>query len=251
MPSSHSSPVASDDEAQSLSESFLFVSNESNLEDDRETSSTLGSSLRGSVIGIGDFLSDTSSEPEHGDHHWTTDDELDNLTSLGDSYADAEATSTELSGSKSTISRGPLHGYGYGFDSTSSSQVRLIMPDPAASFTSSGNGSTPSASLGNLLKLPDLARRGSGLGVDKSWLEASSRLWNISPELGILLHDGEGYGVLESREDDKAGWEDKVMLAGVKHEIPIIKAVVEAEQRELRTAITVGIRHLSKIWLVT
>lgn len=149
----------------------------------------------------GDIFSDSSNEEHREPWEGSTDgsesetadthvhdhstDEVDGvlLTSpeLG-SYIDAEATATyaDMGDSRSTIHRG-LH-------SLDSSQVRLIMPDPVSSFLTSSDGTTPSASYGNLKQIPDMPSR-LAKGVDKEWLEASSRLWKVAPEVQGLLDD--------------------------------------------------------------
>lgn len=200
-PPSSPSLAASISDDEHLEGSFLLVS----VEED-ETSSTIGSSLRDSVIG--DLLSDSSEEPA-GREGWdgsTDGGESDHHSSLsitGGSYIDAEATATAV-----TSSMGPLE------ESTSSSQVRLIMPALEASGITS-ESTTPSESLVNLLAIPDVKRpppsaaqihqrRGSspsGRGVEASWLEASSRLWNIPPEMDSLLSEAGEYKLLASMDD--------------------------------------------------
>lgn len=125
-----------------------------------------------------------------------------------DSYIDADATNTfsDLNESRSTIDDA--------FESTSSSQIRLIMPDPASSFLTSSDGTTPSASFANIQTVPDLAgmkkdrRRGR---VDQGWLEASSRLWSITPEVHNMLGD--------QKEDQKPGFPDDYMLLASHDEL--------------------------------
>jgi hypothetical protein len=205
-----------------------------NSEDEETTSSTLGSSIRGSVI---DLLSDTSSEPSQGDQDSQWEDDLHDQHDLSGSYADAEATATELSDSKTTLASSQT--YPYGLDSTASSQIRLIMPDPTASFSSSsGTETTPSASLGNLLSLPALPRRGSGIGgtVDRSWLEASSRLWNVSPEMESLVIEADvvSYKVLQSMENIKQdeGKEEKEVLLPANPLNGTVEADIEGGEQE-------------------
>ena len=207
---------AADDHLES---SYLFI-NES-----EETSSEIGSSLRDSVIGD---LSDSSSEAPIGREGWEDDDftlstgrqseEQGELVQIDDdlgpegSYIDAEATASDLGGSRSTIQR---H-----LQELSDSQVRLIMPDPGSSFTTSAtvsDNTTPSGSLGNLLSTVERAdydgkptpmRRDTASTlrpIDKSWLEASSRLWNVPTDLkSALVFETEekgDYQLLASIED--------------------------------------------------
>lgn len=194
--------VSTDDH---LDASYMLV----NGEEDEE-SSTIGSSLRDSVIG--DLLSESSEEPPAGHDGWdeNTDgeqsDDEDNQPSpsiTGRSYVDAEATATDVTSSMGTLQQ-----------SINSSQVRLIMPALEASGITT-DSTTPGNSLGNLLTVPDNShqaipsvirqrRRGSsptGRGVEASWLEASSKLWNIPPELENMFTDVGEYKLMSSTDD--------------------------------------------------
>ncbi|WVR05717.1 hypothetical protein IAU60_002741 [Kwoniella sp. DSM 27419] len=213
-PVSTAPPISDDEHLSDLSNSWLEVE---------------GSSVGPSVLG--DVFSDTSSDSPDHEHdarsHWSasTDEDResdaddvdaiiisstdpDSLSLAGGPYTDAEASTTKLDSSTGTIQRG--------LASTASSQIRLIFPDPGASFsTSSGTfsaGLTPNASIGGLtsLTLSDQAsrpragtqeqtsgsnptslavklspRRSSSpatRGVEDSWLR-SSKLW-------VPLRDG-------------------------------------------------------------
>jgi len=126
-----------------------------------------------------------------------------------DSYIDAEATNTfsEMNESRSTIHNA--------FESTSSSQVRLIMPDPGSSFLTSSDGTTPSGSFANIKTVPESSgnRKERTRGrVDQGWLEASSRLWSITPEVQTMIEDTKAtkvrdaigdYELLASRDEIK------------------------------------------------
>ena len=144
-----------------LESSYLFI-NESD-----ETSSEIGSSLRDSVIGD---LSDSSSEAPIGREGWEDDDftvntdrqsdehgelvRIENELGSEGSYIDAEATASDLGGSRSTVQHNLLD--------LSDSQIRLIMPDPGSSFTTSAtvsDNTTPSGSLGSLLSTAERGER--------------------------------------------------------------------------------------------
>jgi len=252
-----------------LDGSFLLVSGgvnntEAVCGEDDEISSNVGSSLRDSLIG--DLLSDTSEEPA-GREAWegSTDggdvDHPPNPWLGGSFFIDAEATATEDSSSANQ-----LH------ESTFSSQVKLIMPALEASGLTS-DGSTPNESLANLLNIPHVQRSStpacstqrrratspSGRGVEPSWLEASSRLWNVSPELGNILGEGGEYWLLAStdrkpkqmtEEPKEAMSESHLQASLTQAEKP--RGYVEAVDQQLRRALfsadMVGLSGKTKRW---
>ena len=279
MPSPPLSPTSTDthhSEDERLEGSYLLVSGEED-----ETCSTVGSSLRDSVIG--DIFSDSSSEDPIGREGWdaSTDggesfngdndltraeSELFERTDLvGGSYADAEATASELAESSSTIQRG--------LDSISSSQIRLIMPDPSSSFsTSSGTlspGETPNGSVANLVgsrstvvpRLPFARRQSTIRAIDKSWLEAS-KLWNMAPEVQSMLVepvvnddqrlDRKGHDdLLASREDVQPSSLNPRVEAELDgstecDSLPIVKRI--QLRRVLVTDGIAGLRQSTKRW---
>ena len=261
-----------------MDSSYLLV--QSHVPDDDQLS--IDSSLRDSVIEdeLGDLLTDSESEPPAGREGWYNTDDEDSVSGdrevhevsqevdetmvvpqqtleeelsaaessplIDGSYIDAEATASMIE-SRSTIND---H-----LNNLSDSQVRLIMPDPAASYTtsSSSDNTTPSGSLGNLLRLPDLssdrtvtqstylASKGSKEEGDStilplrrshltagtppfarnissiekntekegdSWLDRSSKLWELPPELRPKVRSEESfkgeYRLLQSQDDIKA-----------------------------------------------
>ena len=255
-----------------LGSSYLFVH-----EDD--TSSEIGSSLRGSVIGE---LSDSSSdlpgregwedESASGDHH---SDDIVQVESpidpdqgeLGGSYIDAEATASTLSGSRDTVHRHLAE--------LSDSQVRLIMPDPSSSFTSAifSSETTPSASLGNLLSVSDDNGKPTSLRrdtsstirpIDRSWLENSTKLWNVPSELKerIDAQEESAYSLLSSTEEIASPFideEPKEKVSQTKARKPslqpllpmtITKDRVLPGGRRLSAARLHGLPELSKKWYV-
>lgn len=187
LPPTPQSPAypTSDDEStpDHLDESFYIVS-------DGESSS-----LRDSEI-------DNLSEPGA----WEDDDDGDNgegdKTLLDGEYTDAEATATEMSQSMDT-------------NSITASQIRLIMPNPEASFLAdsaySSMGTTPSASMANILQVPYSEKRKSGLRRTGSpgkngaafWvnsLEKSREMWISPEEEKRLLGDIGEYRLLASED---------------------------------------------------
>ena len=262
-PSSPTLAASATDEEQ-LEGSFLLVSGEED-----EVSSTVGSSLLDSVIG--DLLSDSSEEPA-GREGWdesTDGGELEHHTIssiVGNSYIDAEATATHLDSSMGTLQ-----------NSTSSSQIRLIMPALEASgITADSN--TPSGSLTSLLNIPSIQRplppaaftqrrRGSspsGRGVEASWLEASSKLWNISPEMEHMLNEAGEYKLLASTENvvlEKKLRKDELMVGAEKEEKLELKFTekqpsrAQVAQQELRRALVradlIGRNGKTKKWLAS
>ncbi|ORX34238.1 hypothetical protein BD324DRAFT_653506 [Kockovaella imperatae] len=231
------SPTTTHSVDDQLESSYLFVHDH----DQDETSSEPGSSLRDSVIG----LSDSSSEPQ-GRERWEDDestssgehvDDLVHLDSdpapsiLDGSYIDAEATAStlsEMTDSRATVNRR--------LRELSESQVRLIMPDPSSSsFTSAtiSDNTTPSGSLGNLLSISSEAvkpinpRRDTSSTlrpIDKSWLENSSRLWNVPPDLRQKIdhHEdfGPSYAVLGSFDDIQTHQTGGMRWHNEKHDDP-------------------------------
>jgi hypothetical protein len=227
--------ASSEDEVEvdDLGESFHIVSSPRNGQDDdgSSTTSTINTSLRDSVIGT---LSDTSSERPGGSVSGGSvageleeiDIEMESDTDasaslIGGSYADAEATESNLTSNSNSMSisdladsRNTISQYNEGDTPAANSLIRLVFPTPEASFTSSGTGETisggdtPSGSLANLLppvagekdrdaKSRDTAERFDRLaksvqskGVAESWLQ-SSKLWNIPPEMEEMMHEHE------------------------------------------------------------
>lgn len=278
-PMSPTDGYTSDDDK--LEGSFLLVTGE---EDD---SSTVGSSMRDS---INDIFSDSSneehrhdpwegsttgseSEPtelQHADLHSTEESDGILLASpdIG-SYIDAEATATysDMGDSRSTIHRG--------LQSLSSSQVRLIMPDPVSSFLTSSDGSTPSASYGNLKQIPDMPTRinkDGKRGIDRSWLEASSRLWNVAPEVQAVKADSKTgrprmadeagpYEILASQDLEKEAegsmdTEGSPKVKGATEKPPSVVARggrwldIQQLRAVLANTNLAGIRRLAKRWSV-
>ena len=251
-PSPYSADASSDDE--NLEGSFLLVSGEED-----EVSSTIGSSLRDSVIG--DLLSESSDDPvardlwEEGDD--TNEPEHASPSLAGGSFLDAEATSSELNSSMATIQ-----------NSTSSSQIRLIIPTLEASGVAD-DGSF--ASLFNTLEatrglpaVPFQRRRTSspsGRGVEPSWLEASSKLWNIPPEMDSILSEAREYKMLASTEDVKEKMEtwtikengakvfDRKAQEGPQRASPDEEIITQTQYRKaLVTAGSVRLPGLAKKW---
>ena len=170
--------------------------------DDDEVSSTIGSSLGDSVLdGI---LSDTSSaEPDSandldeweeteqdlgrgGDDDRVRNDDTPLPSLLSGSYIDADA-STEGTGLEQSVPA---------FKSTASSQVGLVLPDPASSFHTSSDGTTPSGSLARLGHMSSVADvyntiqplqpRLEKQHVTQHWVDASSNLWNNIPTAPLV-----------------------------------------------------------------
>lgn len=217
-PQSPVSPSSFSTNEQELSDSFILVANDEDVE--TESTSTISTALLAE-------LSDTSSEPRyagslegsfHGELSEADDDlDLDSRSDsvrheadyeLGGSYADAEATASLITESRSTLSPRSLDPSDWSppgsarprptMDRAASSQFRFIFPSPEASFSSNAaqsDGTTPTGSLAELLPPPKLPgdrptqlrlsatalpiadkREASSRGVDEDWLK-DARTW--------------------------------------------------------------------------
>ncbi|OCF38561.1 hypothetical protein I317_07671 [Kwoniella heveanensis CBS 569] len=275
-------PPPTDDESD-LSDSWLEV---------EEQSSAGRSSVGPSVLGDVAF-SDTSSdshENENGqdldhDHetpsHWSDGSDGGDGSERGDnpgdltiapdpssilspSLAGGEYTDAEASISRLDSSVGTIHRDG-DMASPSSSQIRLIFPDPGASFsTSSGTlsaGFTPTASIAGLTPMahldhPQLSRAGapatpaittlhqprgssrpSGRGVDDTWLR-STKLWTPAPEVDqSITTDHYEYQLLGS-VDDVDHIEQDLTLVHEGEQLQIPKVDVTPSQSHVGAAAT-------------
>ncbi|WVF70749.1 hypothetical protein IAT40_005543 [Kwoniella sp. CBS 6097] len=270
-------PLATDDESD-LSDSWLEV---------EDQSSAGRSSVGPSVLGDSAFSDTSSDSPDneigHGhdrEHeapsHWSysSDGDFSDHDEPGDvtiapdpssigspslaggEYTDAEASVSRLDSSVGTIHRDQVE------LSPTSSQIRLIFPDPGSSSFSSSSGTlsagfTPSASVARLTPMaqPDQAQRlrdglgqtsaaspltsrpssrPSGRGVNDSWLR-STKLWTPPSEMDQSgTSEKYDYQLLSSTDDI-----DHIEDLTLKHEdeqLRMPKVDVAKDERDVDAA---------------
>ncbi|WWD18065.1 hypothetical protein CI109_102512 [Kwoniella shandongensis] len=247
-------PVHSDDDAfTDLSNSWM------------EVDSSVGASTLGDI-------SDTSSDSHDQDHesrsHFSasTDGEDSDIDEhdqhhdavvitgspslMGGEYTDAEASTSKLGSSMDTIQQGLA-------ESTSSSQIRLIFPDPAASFSTISGSLTedttpmdihpflqtdqtrrPRADTQIDKTMKYSPRRSSSpvrRGVEGSWLHSSSKLWEIPPSAQSIIAEGHGYEILSSIDDIKRSSEDHDAERTATDVVPADVRKLEKEDMDTRS----------------
>ncbi|KAK8865754.1 hypothetical protein IAR55_000901 [Kwoniella newhampshirensis] len=220
-PSSSDLPHSDDEALTDLSDSWMEVESSVAPSVLGDLSDTSSDSQDQDHESRSNFLASADREDSDNDDHDTQHDAvvINGSPSLaGGDYTDAEASTSKLGSSMDTIQQ-DLD------ESTSSSQIRLIFPDPGASFStisdSFSEGVTPNAVNMNAHPFlqpenkegpradaePDKSlkssprRRSSPIkrGIEGSWLHSSSKLWEISSP----ATQGHEYELLSSTDDMK------------------------------------------------